>query len=68
MSRIAQPDQVIDDEDVESCPLCIEELDLSDRNFFPCPCGYQVLHLFTLDMRGNCLTQLSRYVNSASIT
>ena len=23
-------------------PLCIEEFDLSDRNFRPCPCGYQV--------------------------
>ena len=42
MARSAQSDQVIDDDDVESCPLCIEELDLQDRNFFPCPCGYQV--------------------------
>lgn len=25
-------------------PLCIEEFDLSDRNFRPCPCGYQVCH------------------------
>lgn len=23
-------------------PLCVEEFDLSDRNFKPCPCGYQV--------------------------
>lgn len=23
-------------------PLCVEEFDLSDRNFRPCPCGYQV--------------------------
>ena len=23
-------------------PLCIEELDPSDKNFKPCPCGYQV--------------------------
>lgn len=23
-------------------PLCIEEFDLSDKNFKPCPCGYQV--------------------------
>ena len=28
------------DEDV--CPLCCEELDLSDKNFLPCPCGYRV--------------------------
>ena len=24
------------------CPLCCEELDISDRQFFPCKCGYQV--------------------------
>lgn len=34
-------DTVIDD-DEESCPLCIEEFDLSDKNFKPCPCGYQI--------------------------
>jgi len=41
MSHIQQ-DQVISDEENELCPLCIEEFDLSDRNFHPCPCGYQV--------------------------
>lgn len=30
-----------DDEDCD-CPLCMEEFDLSDRGFRPCPCGYQV--------------------------
>jgi len=30
----------MDDEVV--CPLCCEELDISDRQFFPCKCGYQV--------------------------
>ncbi|EXJ91372.1 hypothetical protein A1O1_04484 [Capronia coronata CBS 617.96] len=34
-------DTVIDD-DEETCPLCIEEFDLSDKNFRPCPCGYQI--------------------------
>lgn len=34
-------DAVIDDDD-ESCPLCIEEFDLGDKNFKPCPCGYQI--------------------------
>lgn len=24
------------------CPLCLEEMDISDLNFKPCPCGYQV--------------------------
>ncbi|EOD52506.1 putative ccr4-not core complex subunit not4 protein [Neofusicoccum parvum UCRNP2] len=40
MSR-AQVDQFIDDDEEELCPLCVEEFDLSDKNFKPCPCGYQ---------------------------
>ncbi|KAF2670022.1 hypothetical protein BT63DRAFT_227961 [Microthyrium microscopicum] len=36
-------DQFIDDDDEEEfCPLCVEELDLTDKNFKPCPCGYQI--------------------------
>jgi CCR4-NOT transcription complex subunit 4 len=32
-------------EDAE-CPLCLEEMDISDLNFKPCVCGYQVrIHL-----------------------
>jgi len=38
----SQQDQFIDDEEEETCPLCVEEFDLSDKNFRPCPCGYQV--------------------------
>lgn len=30
----------MDDNDI--CPLCCEELDISDQQFFPCKCGYQV--------------------------
>ncbi|KAF2830892.1 hypothetical protein CC86DRAFT_379108 [Ophiobolus disseminans] len=41
MSR-PQQDQFVDDEEEECCPLCVEEFDLSDRNFRPCPCGYQI--------------------------
>lgn len=29
-------------EEEEDCPLCMEEMDPSDRNFKPCPCGYQI--------------------------
>jgi hypothetical protein len=29
-------------EDEWDCPLCMEEMDISDRNFKPCACGYQV--------------------------
>jgi CCR4-NOT transcription complex subunit 4 len=31
-----------DDEEENQCPLCVEEMDVSDRNFIPCPCGYRV--------------------------
>ncbi|RYG62320.1 hypothetical protein EON64_18020 [archaeon] len=31
-----------DDADSLYCPLCVEEIDQSDKNFLPCPCGYQV--------------------------
>ncbi|KAL2354829.1 hypothetical protein BJ546DRAFT_843091 [Cryomyces antarcticus] len=41
MSRTTQ-DQFIDDDEEETCPLCVEEFDLSDKNFRPCPCGYQI--------------------------
>ena len=32
------------------CPLCMEEMDMSDRNFKPCPCGYQVPSFPLVDM------------------
>ncbi|TGZ78215.1 hypothetical protein EX30DRAFT_165080 [Ascodesmis nigricans] len=41
MSRLQQ-DTFIDEDDEETCPLCVEELDIQDRNFRPCPCGYQI--------------------------
>lgn len=28
-------------EDME-CPLCMEEIDVTDKYFRPCPCDYQV--------------------------
>ncbi|KAF2749838.1 hypothetical protein M011DRAFT_511873 [Sporormia fimetaria CBS 119925] len=41
MSR-TQQDQFVDDEEEDCCPLCVEEFDLSDKGFRPCPCGYQI--------------------------
>jgi hypothetical protein len=38
---MAPQDSFIEEEG-DTCPLCIEDFDLSDRNFRPCPCGYQV--------------------------
>lgn len=51
-------------------PLCVEELDIQDKNFKPCPCGYQVRILQSLVC---CYLVLMpafndfRYANSASI-
>ncbi|KAG5518419.1 hypothetical protein PMAC_002813 [Pneumocystis sp. 'macacae'] len=42
MSRQHQDSYISDDNEDVDCPLCMEEMDLSDRNFKPCPCGYQV--------------------------
>ncbi|KAF2755740.1 hypothetical protein EJ05DRAFT_113767 [Pseudovirgaria hyperparasitica] len=57
MSRI-QMDQLIDDDEEEVCPLCVEELDLDDRGFRPCPCGYQICrfchHNIKTNMNGLC--------------
>lgn len=52
MSR-TQQDQFIDDDEEETCPLCVEELDLSDRGFRPCPCGYQVCQFCYHNVRNN---------------
>ncbi|KAG2186125.1 hypothetical protein INT43_002563, partial [Umbelopsis isabellina] len=41
-----------DDEDLD-CPLCMEELDIADRNFRPCPCGYQVCRFCWHHIREN---------------
>ncbi|KAG0645748.1 Modulator of transcription 2 [Hyphodiscus hymeniophilus] len=41
------------DEDEETCPLCVEEFDLTDRNFRPCPCGYQVCQFCFNNIRTN---------------
>jgi|ERR1700761_2750882 len=52
-------------EDAE-CPLCLEEMDLSDMGFKPCPCGYQVWHGFIQD--SNVSAIFCRSVVSAGIT
>lgn len=36
------------DDDEPECPLCMDQLDITDRNFRPCPCGYQVRWLATV--------------------
>ncbi|RGP60099.1 ccr4-not transcription complex subunit 4 [Fusarium longipes] len=41
------------EEEEDTCPLCIEEFDLSDRNFRPCPCGYQVCQFCFNNIKNN---------------
>ncbi|KAI7822721.1 hypothetical protein BC939DRAFT_178025 [Gamsiella multidivaricata] len=49
---------MMSDEEDFDCPLCMEELDISDRNFRPCPCGYQICrfcwHHIKEDLNGRC--------------
>lgn len=46
-----------DEEEPECCPLCMEELDLTDKTFNACPCGYQVRSqtVYSLDGGGRAL-------------
>ncbi|TNY18184.1 hypothetical protein DMC30DRAFT_71583 [Rhodotorula diobovata] len=39
---LALPPRPSSPQDDMDCPLCLEEMDLSDLNFRPCPCGYQI--------------------------
>ncbi|CAK7217782.1 transcriptional repressor proteinral negative regulator of transcription subunit 4 [Sporothrix bragantina] len=52
---MAPQDTFIDDEE-DTCPLCIEEFDLSDRGFRPCPCGYQICQF--------CFNNIKQNMNS----
>ncbi|KAJ4131806.1 transcriptional repressor general negative regulator of transcription subunit 4 [Fusarium equiseti] len=49
---MAPQDSFIEEEE-DTCPLCIEEFDLSDRNFRPCPCGYQVCQFCFNNIKNN---------------
>jgi RING/Ubox like zinc-binding domain len=51
---IMESDRVLDGEDGDyTCPLCVEEFDIHDRNFKPCPCGYQVCPFCWNHIRNN---------------
>ncbi|KAF2766622.1 hypothetical protein EJ03DRAFT_329882 [Teratosphaeria nubilosa] len=52
MSRNVQ-DQFIDDDEEETCPLCVEDLDLGDKGFRPCPCGYQICQFCYHNVKNN---------------
>lgn len=44
--------------DSHECPLCLEELDVTERNFHPCKCGYQIClfcwHKINEKLKGKC--------------
>jgi hypothetical protein len=48
------------EEEESQCPLCLEEMDLSDRNFRPCPCGYQVSFFYKF----KCFLQELSYITA----
>ncbi|KAL8810057.1 MAG: hypothetical protein Q9200_002890 [Gallowayella weberi] len=52
MANRVHQDAFMDDSD-DSCPLCVEEFDLSDKNFRPCPCGYQVCQFCYNNIKNN---------------
>jgi len=58
----------MDDEET-SCPLCMEDLDVTDRNFRPCPCGYQVClwcyHHIKENLNGQCPACRGPYEDAA---
>ncbi|ATZ56288.1 Bcmot2 [Botrytis cinerea B05.10] len=49
---MAPQDSFIDEDD-DTCPLCVEEFDLSDKNFQPCPCGYQICQFCYNNIKNN---------------
>ncbi len=44
---------ISDDDDAVLCPLCVEEMDITDRSFKPCPCGYQICQFCYNNIRTN---------------
>ena len=61
-------DSYSDTEDELFCPLCVEEIDLADKNFLPCPCGYRVMivHFVGINIIVIILSCIGVYVVLAS--
>ncbi|WFD30050.1 RING-type E3 ubiquitin transferase [Malassezia sp. CBS 17886] len=58
-----------DDNDDNECPLCLEEIDISDANFKPCPCGYRICrfcwHHIKQNLNGRCPACRRKYSDQA---
>jgi hypothetical protein len=46
---------IMSDEGERTCPLCAEEMDLTDQQLRPCKCGYQVCSISMFSLLGNNL-------------
>ena len=51
-----------DEDDDHVCPLCVEEVDVSDRDFLPCPCGYRVSCLCCVLFISYCCSYVFVYI------
>jgi hypothetical protein len=62
----------VEEYDTEECPLCFEELDITDRNFRPCSCGYQIclwcFHNINEKADGKCPNCRSAYQQDVVVT
>ncbi|KDQ33917.1 hypothetical protein PLEOSDRAFT_1091684 [Pleurotus ostreatus PC15] len=58
-----------DDAEDPECPLCMDELDISDINFKPCVCGYQICrfcwHHIRENLNGRCPACRREYTDDA---
>lgn len=58
-----------DDDEDETCPLCMNQFDETDLSFFACPCNYQVclfcVHYIIEQMNGKCPACRQDYAESA---
>lgn len=46
-------DSLFSEDEEDFCPLCCEEMDITDKNFKPCPCGYQICQFCYNNIRTN---------------
>ncbi|KAI3785741.1 hypothetical protein L1987_44866 [Smallanthus sonchifolius] len=54
-----------------SCPICCEDLDITDSSFLPCPCGYRLClfcHKKILEDNGRCPGCRKQYDQNDNIT
>lgn len=46
-------DSFLSEDEDDLCPLCCEDMDITDKNFKPCPCGYQICQFCYNNIRTN---------------